>query len=100
MLDEKEYARIWDLFTMCASELTGYAMDHGRSPSHDLFEQMFRPMLDEYERLTGMRAIQPNVILHHRLANYGPPCPQCGRPFRTPRAAKCMECGCGRSAVQ
>jgi hypothetical protein len=52
-------------------------------------------VLDECQRLTGL---PPNLttrklMLSHRISHCGPPCPNCGKPFRTPKAAFCVECG-------
>lgn len=49
--------------------------------------------LAEYQRLTGVSESNVNVIWHHRIAQYGPPCPGCGKVLRTPVAYKCFECG-------
>jgi hypothetical protein len=98
MLDEQEYAHFWELYRQCSAPLGAYVMEHGRSPGTEAIAEMFRPMLDEFERLTGRRDVEPKAIINHRLADYGPPCRQCGRPLRTPRASKCMECGSPKNA--
>jgi len=46
-----------------------------------------------YNRVTGWSETNPNAVGHHRLSMYGPPCPQCGKPFRSGRASYCRECG-------
>jgi hypothetical protein len=53
----------------------------------------FAPMLAAYERLTGFRETNPNAVWHHRVSLYGPPCGECGRPLRTPKARFCAACG-------
>ena len=58
----------------------------------DRREQMFGPLLREYERITGFCETNPNVIFHHVLSMYGPPCARCGKPLRTPRAKLCGTC--------
>ena len=55
-------------------------------------ERMFGPVLNEYERITGIRETNPNAIFHHVLSKYGPPCAHCGKPLRTPRAKMCAAC--------
>src|SRR6185312_9345520 len=74
MLDEDEFADIWAQFEAASPD--------GR-----------RELLDGYERLTGYKGTVFNAVLHHRIAMYGPPCPQCGKVLRTPIAYKCFECG-------
>ena len=54
--------------------------------------------LAEYERITGFRETNRNAIWHHRLSLYGPPCHSCGKPLRTPIAARCVACGALRPA--
>lgn len=52
--------------------------------------------LDSYERLTGFRETNANALWHHQLSLYGPPCANCGKPLRTPRASYCPACGTQR----
>ena len=49
--------------------------------------------LELYERVTGWRLERPDMLYHVKLSAYGRPCPECGNPFRTPRAKLCAECG-------
>ena len=70
MLDEDEYARV-----------IGARKMSERSPLDPL-----RPVLLEYEQITGVRETNPNATYQHRLAGYGPPCARCGKPLGTPRA--------------
>jgi hypothetical protein len=58
----------------------------------DLWERQFGPVLREYERITGFHATNHNAIYHHKASLYGPPCPNCGKPLRTPEAMICGEC--------
>ena len=53
----------------------------------------FRPLLEKYREMTGFVETEPNAIMHHRIALYGPPCPRCAKPLRSPQAAFCAECG-------
>lgn len=46
-----------------------------------------------YERLTGCRLDHPGELFAVRRSYYGALCPECGKPFRTPRARFCAECG-------
>ncbi len=49
--------------------------------------------LAEYERITGLAETNPASLWHHRIALYGPPCTECGKPLRTPEAKLCAACG-------
>ena len=75
MLDEDEWARIAPLMS-----ITRANMDR-------------QGALDLYEEMTGLRETNINAIWHHRIALYGPPCTECGKPLRTPRASFCAACG-------
>ena len=46
-----------------------------------------------YEKLTGYKETVANAIWHHRLALFGPECPDCGQLLRTPQARFCANCG-------
>lgn len=56
-------------------------------------EERFKPMLDYYFEVTGLEETEPNAIMHHRIAQYGPQCEKCGKPYRTPVASFCAACG-------
>ena len=83
MLDEAEFAK--------AHELYGNAIRDVKF--HKERELRFEPLLDYYESVTGFRETEPNVIMHHSIAQYGPPCEKCGKPYRTPLAKFCASCG-------
>lgn len=61
-------------------------------------EDRFKPLLDYYYEVTGHRETEPNAIMHHRVAQYGPPCEKCGKPYRTTKASFCAACGNKRNA--
>jgi hypothetical protein len=67
MLDDDEFKLISSLFN------TGTA--------GGTRERMFAPALRGYERITGFRETNPNVLYHHVLSKYGPPCANCGKPL-------------------
>ena len=81
MLDEDEFAEIRELYSK--------AFNVGKGP----IGKRFQPMLDAYERITGFHETVPAAIMHHRIAQFGPPCQKCGKPLRTPQAAFCAACG-------
>ncbi len=43
--------------------------------------------------LTGEMDTNPNSIIHHRIALYGPPCENCSKHYRTAGASFCAACG-------
>ena len=95
MLDEEEFARVEALWRMAFHDRERLKREHGVS-LRDGIEALFRPMREEYERITGWPDVPQGAILHHRLSLYGPPCRECGRLLRTPQARWCA--GCGASA--
>jgi hypothetical protein len=81
MLDDEEYKIAIKLHRECMVHL---------SPPR---EERFKPMLDYYNNLTGFGETEPNAIFHHRISQYGPPCENCGKPYRTPKASFCAASG-------
>ena len=83
MLNEEEYAIAFKLF------------GEGMGNIHDFRDRVtrFKPLLDYYKSVTGEEETEPNAIMHHRIAQYGPLCEKCGKPYRTPRASFCAACG-------
>lgn len=62
--------------------------------------EFHRPMLEMYRLLTGFEETNPNAVYHHRTAQFGPPCPQCHKPLRTPQARYCPQCGFGKDDIR
>ncbi|MCD9575660.1 hypothetical protein [Flavobacterium soyae] len=60
----------------------------------ETFEK-YRYMLEMYRVLTGEYEPNPLPILHHQISQFGKDCPNCEKPFRTPRAIYCPSCGYG-----
>ena len=46
-----------------------------------------------YLRITGFRETNHNAIMHHQISQYGKPCKNCGKPYRTEKASFCAACG-------
>lgn len=59
----------------------------------------YRAQLEMYRLLTGFVETNPSAVAHHKIAQYGPPCPQCRKPLRTPQARFCAACGFGQEDV-
>jgi len=81
MLDEKEYQKALQLYKS------------GFTSSGKTIQERMKPLIDYYYDLTGFAETIPNAIMHHRIAQYGPPCENCGKPYRTPLASFCAACG-------
>ena len=57
-----------------------------------------KAMVDYYNQLTGENETNLNVVFHHQISQYGPPCENCGKPYRTDVARFCAGCGNVRGA--
>ncbi len=93
MLEENEWERIYPVLKVNLEKIVRIRKER----ECDLVTAKrlaFNEACDVYFEMTGFRETEPNAIWHHRLANYGPECPQCGHLFRTPKAAFCANCGC------
>ena len=93
MLDETEFEVVSKLLSEGIVATKEYRERFGLSLAELNLKERFVPALDAYFRITGFRESNPSALWHHRLSLYGPPCPGCGRPFRTPRAQLCAACG-------
>lgn len=84
MLDEDEYQK--------AHLLYGKGMKNsGVSLSNR--QERFKELLNYYFEVTGFQETEPNAIMHHRIEQYGLPCENCGKPYRTKQAKFCAVCG-------
>ena len=92
MLDEAEYAEVSRLYSEGIRATKEFRERWGVPLKGALISERFRPVLDRYEQVTGMRETNENAVLHHRLALYGLPCKRCGKPLRTPQAKLCGAC--------
>ncbi len=91
MLDEAEWNAV-SKHLVPAMERIKQARQHG-STLKEAKERAFADALDCYLQITGFRETNADALWHHRLSLYGPPCEQCGKPLRTPRAKLCAACG-------
>ena len=92
MLDDEEFAEVARLHHDAFRATKEFRERWGIPLKGVSIEERFQPMLDCYERMTGMKETNPNAVMHHRLSMYGPPCKRCGRPLRTPKATLCGSC--------
>ncbi len=96
MLDEQEYSRLEPLLSQSLRNVKKYREEHGASIGEALSKAQ-QPALDEYFRITGFHETNVNALFHHRLSLLGPPCGECGKPLRTPKAKHCAACGTDRA---
>jgi hypothetical protein len=92
MLDEEEFSGVSRLYTEATRATKEFRERWGVSLQNTPTEELFRPVREEYERLTGMKDCHENAIMHHRISLYGPPCRHCQKPLRTPKAKLCGSC--------
>lgn len=57
------------------------------------WDKRFKAVIDYHKEITGEEETNVNVIAHHRIALFGPPCESCGKPYRTNLASFCAACG-------
>lgn len=93
MLDEVEYAELWAVYEACLGAVQRSRDGDDAMLRDTPLTELYRPVRDAYARMTGVVGLEPRHMLTHRLAAFGPPCPRCGRPLRTPTAASCASCG-------
>jgi hypothetical protein len=79
MLEDSEAAYVLEPFSSDA-----YRVD---------IDEAKRIVLQRYFELTGFEETVANAIFHHVITQHGRPCPNCGKPLRTPRARWCAACG-------
>ncbi len=82
MLDDDEFKKAFELMGSAFRKELGISLS-----------ERHKPLLDYYNNLTGFGETNPNAIMHHRISDYGPPCENCGKPYRTPKASFCAVCG-------
>lgn len=87
-LNKEEYKKIENLYFECMK----LAQDN-RVRNNAALNDIFTPIREEYEKITGYKNMDHFAILHHSLSFLGPDCPSCGMPLRTPVAKLCPECG-------
>lgn len=93
MLDEDEYSIISELYSGGIRATKEFRQKHSL-PLKDLpINDRFLPLLATYEKMTGFHETNANAIMHHRISQYGPPCPCCEKVLRTAITTKCFECG-------
>ena len=95
MLDEPEFASVQEVYRTGAEEVKQARRLADRPLSKIDAARIAVGVAARYLELTGVSGPGSEEILRHRLSRLGPPCPQCGKELRSPRARKCLECGHG-----
>ena len=94
MLDEEEFSVVSNLYSQGMRGTKEFREKHNIPLSDAPIKELFRPVREAYQRLTGWEEEQhQNAVMHHRISIYGPPCEGCGKPLRTPQASFCAACG-------
>ncbi|MFI5380636.1 MAG: hypothetical protein ACHRHE_15165 [Tepidisphaerales bacterium] len=116
MLEQAEFDAVWRAYREAEDALFGKPVRLSRTPQENRETLLrlqgsrvppteppgttsrqirYQPLKDAYEKVTGLKfeGDDPKVILHYRIAFYGPPCPYCGKLLRNSRAKQCFECG-------
>jgi hypothetical protein len=109
MLDDDEWAVVMEAHRACvgdardtAAALAVLEREAGRrglpaprppAPDATLRDRWLHHLAAGYGMFTGVAETNPNAVWHHVASLYGPPCPACGKPLRTPRARLCAACG-------
>jgi hypothetical protein len=97
MLDEGEWAEVEELLHAGRRSIKDYRQRYDLPLAEVATAEWSAPALNAYERVTGHRETDPEALRHHRLSLYGPPCENCGKPLRTPKAKMCAACGARRA---
>ena len=84
MLDDDEFEKAQLLYSEGLKNIKGNLNKR---------QKQFKNLLEFYFELTGYHESEPNAIMHHQISQYGPPCEDCGKPYRTPNAKFCAACG-------
>jgi hypothetical protein len=93
MLDEVEYAEVRAIYDTCYRAAKSYRTRRNAPLDKTPLAELYKPVQQAYGRITGVVGFDPHHILKHRIADFGPPCANCGRPLRTPDAQMCASCG-------
>ena len=92
LLSSDEYEPIWQTLKNRMRQIQEYRKEHGATLEEARLNTS-TDGLDLYESMTGVRLEHPEQLSEVLQDRYGRLCPQCEKPFRTPRARFCAECG-------
>jgi len=98
MLDEREYESISSGIGSGTLSVKHRLRTESRPKKKSDEADLYRELAARYRELTDVSDVNPREILRHCLSLVGPPCDNCGKELRTPRARKCLEGGHVRSS--
>lgn len=94
LLSEKDYKAIAVHLSNRIDDMMRYCKEHKCSLEEaSANSNGGQKALAAFEKITGVRLRHPDEIYIARRALYGRQCGNCDKPFRTPRAKFCAECG-------
>lgn len=93
MVDEDEWRELQPLLQEYVSKVRDYRDDSPSALEHALKKGFDAAALNKYFEFTGRREHNIMSLWHHRISLYGPPCEDCGKPLRNPKARICASCG-------
>lgn len=94
LLDEEEWADLEPSVRQMVYSIKDFRLDTGASIAQARERgPSTQAALDHYHRITGEDLEHPDQLWVVRLSLYGRHCPNCQKPFRTPKAKMCPECG-------
>jgi hypothetical protein len=92
MLNEKEWNEVAPLLRADIEHIKSHRAET-QIGLKEALETLRFAACEKYFEITGFRETNPNAIWHHRLADFGPECMNCGHLLRTNKASLCANCG-------
>jgi len=94
LLDVEQWQSIENLLTGRLESILAYRKATGCSLEEaQKTDPIGQEALQAYHEMSGQRLDHPDHLYAVRLSKFGRPCPRCEKPFRTPKARLCAECG-------
>ena len=98
MMNEREFAQFEAANRAAVRAVKSYRARRNTSLRDTPLARFYRPVRALYQGLSRKAGFAASLVSiehlrHHRLAEYGPPCRNCGLPLRTAEAKLCAACG-------
>ena len=91
-LNEREWTQIAPHLEHIMTDIKQYREENNVDLHTAKIKMKFRAT-EIFEQLTGYKDIDPQIIFHHRLNDWGQECSNCGYLLRTQNGAFCVHCG-------